>query len=484
MQSGYKQEKGMAGEMTGQAKPPRWMRLDNAGLIFPAALRRNWSNAFRIAISFADPVDPALLQQALDRVALRFPGICVRLRKSLFWHYLEEVPAPCVRQDADQPLVSMTQRDVRRCAIRILYYRNRIAAEFFHAVTDGTGGMIFTKNLAAEYVRLRYGIEVPCIGDIRDLSEEVPKEELRDSFGDHAGPVAAPRDPRNVFHLSGETEPDRFLHETMGIIDAKGLLAAAHEKGVTVTGYLTAILLKCILDIQYERLGIPDRSDDPDAPIPEREAKRRRKLRPVKVQIPVNLRKLYGGCTMRNFVAVVNIGVDPRMGDYSLEELWKIVHHEMELGITGKNMRAIFTPNVMSERSRMLRIVPLPLKNLVMRMVFDTVGETVACTCLSNLGNVKLPQEMAPYVTRVEFILGPQASAPYNCSVTSWQGKTYLSIVRNSVKPELEARFFRTLVKLGHHVKIENNDRPEHAVRNGKGMHGAAAPCGGTECTV
>ena len=35
------------------------MRLDNAALIFPAAQRRHWSNAFRISFSFADPVDPA-----------------------------------------------------------------------------------------------------------------------------------------------------------------------------------------------------------------------------------------------------------------------------------------------------------------------------------------------------------------------------------------------------------------------------------------
>ena len=75
----------------------RWMRLDNAALIFPASLRRHWSNAFRISLNFPDPVDPALLQQALDRVAPRFPSICVRLRRSAFWYYLEELPKPPVK---------------------------------------------------------------------------------------------------------------------------------------------------------------------------------------------------------------------------------------------------------------------------------------------------------------------------------------------------------------------------------------------------
>ena len=137
--------------MEQQTRQLRWMRLDNAALIFPAAQRRHWSNAFRLSFTFRDPVDPALLQQALDNVAPRFPSVCVRLRRSTFWYYLEEVERPpAVREDNYQPLVSMDRSDIRRCAIRVLYYRSRMAVEFFHAVTDGTGGMVFAKTLAAE----------------------------------------------------------------------------------------------------------------------------------------------------------------------------------------------------------------------------------------------------------------------------------------------------------------------------------------------
>ena len=161
----------------------RWMRLDNAALIFPAAQRRHWSNAFRISFSFADPVDPALLQRALDRAAPRFPTVCVRLRRSAFWYYLEELERPPrVREDSAQPLVGMTAADVKKCAIRVLYYRDRMAVEYFHAVTDGTGGLVFAKNLAAEYVRLRYGVTVPAEEGVKDLDEAPRPEEFQDSF--------------------------------------------------------------------------------------------------------------------------------------------------------------------------------------------------------------------------------------------------------------------------------------------------------------
>jgi hypothetical protein len=99
------------------------------------------------------------------------------------------------------------------------------------------------------------------------------------------------------------------------------------------------------------------------------------------------------------------------------------------------------------------------LKNIIMRAVFDTIGERVASMTLSNLGRVELPEAMAPFVERVEFVLGPQSTAPYNASVTSWQGKTFINIVRNTVEPRLEEIFFTKLVKLGCRVAVESNDR-------------------------
>ena len=418
----------------------RWMRLDNAALIFPASLRRHWSNAFRISLNFPDPVDPALLQQALDHVAPRFPSICVRLRRSAFWYYLEELAElPRVREDSAQPLVGMTLADVRSCAIRVLYYRDRMAVEYFHAVTDGTGGLVFAKNLAAEYIRLRYRVEIPAEEGIRDLAEAPRRSEFEDRFQDTAGPVAAPRDSRDVYRPKGRLEPDRFLHVTCGILESDALLGRAKALGVTVTAYLTAVLLQALLDMQAE------------------EQPHRRRRHPVKVQIPVNLRQLYGGDTLRNFVAVANIGVDPRLGDYSFEELVKIVHYQMKLTITEKNMRAIFTPNVNDEANPLLKIVPLSLKSVIMRLVFDSIGERVASLSLSNLGQVRLPEAMAPYVTRVEFVLGSQASSPYNCSVTSWRGRTWVNLVRNTVEPSLERHFYTALVKQGFAVRIESN---------------------------
>ena len=66
---------------------------------------------------------------------------------------------------------------------------------------------------------------------------------------------------------------------------------------------------------------------------------------------------------------------------------------------------------------------------------------------------------MAPYVERMEFIIGPQRSYPNNCSVLSFGGTTCVNMIRNIRESELERRFFSRLVELGVPVEIESNRR-------------------------
>ncbi|MBQ2118790.1 MAG: hypothetical protein II192_07000, partial [Clostridia bacterium] len=140
----------------------KWMRLDNAAKIYPAAKRRKWTSLFRLSADLDREIDPAVLARAAEVTVKRFPSINVRLGEGLFWYYLEENDAPPLpREDGEAPCLLMKKAELKRCAFRILYYRSRIAVEFFHSLTDGTGGMIFLKNLVAEYLFQERGIEAP-----------------------------------------------------------------------------------------------------------------------------------------------------------------------------------------------------------------------------------------------------------------------------------------------------------------------------------
>ena len=420
----------------------RWMQLDNAAKIYPAARRRNWNNLFRLSATLTETVDVPTLQTALDVTVRRFPSIAVRLRRGMFWYYLEQIPAaPAIQPEKSYPLVHMPFDDIRKCAFRVLVYRDRIAVEFFHALTDGTGGTIFLKTLLAEYLCQKYGITVPAEDGVLGRLEEPDEEELEDSFLRYAGDVKASRKEATAYHLSGTPEPDGFKNLVTLMVPTDALRSCAREYGVTVTELLAAAMMQAIDRLQAEK--------EP----------RRSHRKPVKVLIPVNLRNLFPTRTLRNFASYITPEIDPRMGDFTFREICAAVHHRMGLENNPHTMQAKFAANVASERSPVLRVMPLFVKNLAMKLAFDAVGERKSCLCLSNLGSVRLPETMAPYVRRMDFIIGVQAAAPHGCAVVSWNGTAYINCIRNIREPELELHFYQVLHELGLPVKAESNQR-------------------------
>ena len=418
----------------------QWYRLDNAALIFPAIIRRNWNNVFRVSVTLAEPVDPEILSRAAAELKPRFPTVYVRLKAGFFWYYLETVrEAPKAEKDFAWPLTHMTRKELRTCCIRILYYENRIAVEFFHSVTDGTGGMAFLQNLTARYLALKNGAEIPPEGNIVDPFEAPREEETRDCFQLCGAKKSIGRAEATAYRLSGNPEEDSFRHITMGIVPTRTLLDKAHEQGVTVTAYLAAVMAESVRDRQ-----------NMDGKPPEAQ-------KPVKITIPVNLRKTFGLNTLRNFALAVNIGFDPRLGEYSHADVCRLMYHQLAAETIPQRMAGRVTTNVSLQQNMLLRLIPLPVKRMCMRLVYALSGESKGCLNLSNMGEVKVPEKMKPYIERFEFIIGVQYSYPNNCSVVSWHGKTYISMIRGIRESELERLFFSRLVELGIPVEVESN---------------------------
>lgn len=424
-------------------KTLRWVRLDNAAKIYPAARRKNWSNVFRQSVTLTEQVDVEVLKSALEVTVHRFPSIAARLRKGVFWYYLQQVETvPDIKEEYSYPLTFMSKSEMRQCAFRVIAYENRIAVEFFHSLTDGTGALIFLKNLTAEYLEQKYRIRVSLSHGVLDRREPPRPEELEDCFLKNAGPVPASRKDTNAWHMYGEVQKDGFLNVTCFQIPVKNALELAHRYGVSLTVLMSGVMMQALLDLQKEK-------------------RPNRRQKPIKVLIPVNLRRLFPSNTLRNFAMYITPELDPRLGSYDFEEICKLIHHKMGLEVTAKHMGMVIATNVNDEKNPLLRLVPLPLKNAVMKAVFDSVGERKSCLSMSNLGRVTLPPEMEEYVQRFDFILGVQAAAPYNCGMLSYGDTLYINFIRDIRDAELERHFFRVLQQLELPVLVESNQKEE-----------------------
>jgi len=413
----------------------KWFKLDTAALIFPAAMTGNWSNCFRLSAQMSEPVDPAILQQAVNELKDRFPSFYVRLQPGFFWFRLEDAgTVPVVRQDYAYPLTHMGKKELKTICFRVLYYRDRIAAEFFHSITDGTGGSVYFRNLLFRYAEIKYG----SIGErgcgVVSIAEPPAAAELKESFFENSCGYAAPRVTEKAYRMRGTRLPSGRKHLITGTAEAEKVLETAHKYGVSVTAFISAVMLESIIRVQKED--------------------RRGRRGPVKISLPVNLRKLYGSSTLRNFVLALDIGADTRLGDYTLEDLCSCVSHQLKYMATPQYMRGQIASNTMPQKNLLIRLVPLPIKSAIMNLVYTLHGERGSCIALSNLGNVDLPSGLRPYIRNLDFIIGVQRSYPNNCSVISTGGVTRINIIRNIEETRLEQLFFSRLVELGIPVSV------------------------------
>lgn len=427
-------------QVMAEANKLRWMRLDNAAKIYPAARRQNWSNVFRVSATLSEEVDREVLSRALDVTVRRFPSIAVKLRRGLFWYYLQQLSeAPAIREESNYPLTRMSKAEMRKCAFRVIAYERRIAVEIFHSITDGNGALVFLKTLLAEYLQQKHGIHIPAECGVLGRLDEPSDDELEDSYQKYAGSISASRRENNAWRVYGTPEPSGYMNLICFELPVRAVLDKAHEYGVTLTAFLSAVMMQALQNMQKEKYPNPKRRS------------------PIKVLIPVNLRKLFDSRSLRNFAMYTTPEILPRLGEYSFDEICKIIRSQMELDITPKQMSMKIATNVNSERIMAVKIMPLFIKNIVMKAIFDSVGERKSCLALSNLGAVKLPDIMTPYIERMDFILGVQASAPYNCGVISFGDTLYVNFIRNIRESELERHFHCVLRDFGIPVKVQSN---------------------------
>lgn len=417
-----------------------WLKLDNAAKIYPAAKRRHWSNIFRLTVTLDEMIKPDILQSALDLTIRRFPSIAVRVRRGVFWYYLEEISeAPKVLPEYSYPLTHMPFDDILKCAFRVLYYKGRIAVEFFHAVADGNSGMIFLKTLAAQYLRLSIGADISCEQGVLDINEAPRPEELSDDFPKYAGKVSASRKEATAFQLKGTLEPDGSRNIILAELDVKEVLVLSRSYEVTITELMAAVMICSFLDLQ--------------------EKSTKNKLKPVKVLIPTDLRRMFPSSSLRNFVLYVTPGIDPKLGNYTLDEIVNELHHQMAIELSPKRMASRIRANVKMEQIPILRILPLFVKNIGMKIVYELTGEKKSCITMSNLGVIKVPREMEKHIVRFGFTLGVQHTSPNNCAMLSYGGKLYIALIRSIKEPVLERTFLLKLRDLGLHIKVSSNSR-------------------------
>lgn len=423
-----------------KAERREWYQLDLSAIVYPTLQRRDFSSVYRLSVVLKEEIRPQILQQALDLTLPRFPTYKAAIRKGLFWRYLEpnDRPGPFVQEDVKNPCQPMYFKENNRYLIRVYYFRNRISLEAHHSLGDGTGGMCVLLTLTATYLRLLGYQGIENGGFVLDINEKPDKEELEDAYMRYANAkVCPPRLEEKAYRVRGTAEPFYTLNIIDGIMSVSQVAAVSERYHATVTEYLNAVLLEALLKKQKEDGG--------------------RTLRPVKIAMPVNLRRFFPSVTLRNFITMIYPGVDPRLGEYTFEEIVQQVRNYMRYHLNEKLLKGDITTNAETQRNPLIRVVPLFLKDLVVRMFYTKVQDRNSSAGLTNMGIMKVPEGMKPLIERFDIYMGQPFSRRTNCAVISFGDTLTVNFASSIVETDVERHFFRRLVRDGIHVKIESN---------------------------
>jgi len=420
-------------------KKKQWYKLDNAGVLYSAIQREEYSAVYRFSAVMAKPVIPAALQNAVDAVMPRFPGFAMRIRRGLFWYYFEPntAPGPFLKPDVADPCQPIRFHEDAGWLVRFYYYQNRISFEAFHALADGVGALTFFRTLLAEYLR-QTGVSVPAGEGVLDLNESPRQEEMEDAYARYVGPVAR-RLPlvKHAYSNRGQSEPFYTFHVTMGFLPVDQLREKARSYQVSVTEYLAAALLWVLAEKQR--------------------GENYHRMRPVTLAVPVNLRSYFPSDTLRNFLVTVQPGFDPALGKYSFGEVATQVHHYMRLHTTPQEMRSQITLNVRYQSNPALQLIPRVLKNPLVAHNYRTRGVRPFSATFTNPGAFTVPEAMRPHIGHMEVVLG-QATVPRPHVASISHGNIMEITVAGTQKDaDLEREFFRFLVREGLPVRVESN---------------------------
>lgn len=357
----------------------RWLKVDTASIMFSSLSDKKWGRTFRFSAYFNHQIDVPSLEKAASDLMPYYPSIYAYLKTGFFWNHLVFTDRlPEIREENETGMTPITKRKDGRPDFRLTYKGNRISIECSHSLGDGKGIIIFFKALLTRYNELRKG------NDGEYQTSEDPRVNINNAFEDYydKNGEKANDSGEKAFHFPERYEEGytKLLFAKMSTSKVKEL---AHKENMTVTEYLTAVLM----------LGIIKSNKDPV-------------YEPITVAVPVNLRRFFPTMTVRNFTVQTFITFCPEgRRDVTLKEILEATRGQLRRQLKTEELQKTINKYGGLVNNPVIRIVPNIIKQPVMRKMQSKTHSSVT-TIFTNYGACSLPESLAPDIEKLQFVNG------------------------------------------------------------------------------
>ena len=412
-----------------------WRRLDNSAKIFPISAGKKYSTVFRLSAVLKETIKPNILQRAVDKALKEYEFFRVRLKSGFFWNYLEYNPKkPIIEKEKEYPCKYIEPKENNNYLFKVTYFDTKINIDIFHSLTDGNSGVMFFREIIYNYIELAHKDEFKEELRIKrkfDLSAE-------DSYiKNYDKKAKGNNSARKAYKLVGKKIKLGAISAIHEIIDLKQLKQEAKNNNATITQYLTAVLIYSIYKANYLKY---------------------KGKKPIKVCIPVNLKKYFPSNTISNFFSYITLEAEMKKDNLNeFDKILEFVKKDFAKRLTPEEIQKTMSGNVKLGTNPFIKIIPLVLKRPIVRLSYIEIRKYTTTT-FSNIGRIGIIGKYQKYIDNFLMLIAPEPVEKIKCSACSFENKivfTFTSILDDC---SIEEEFYEFLKQKNINVKIESNE--------------------------
>ncbi len=412
-----------------------WRRLDNSAKIFPISAGKKYSTVFRLSALLTETIQPEILTVALEKALKQYEFFKVRLKNGFFWNYLEYNPKkPIVEEEKDYPCKYIEPKENNNYLFKVTYFDRKINIDIFHSLTDGNSGVMFFREIVYNYIELTHKEEFQEELRIKrkfDLSAE-------DSYIKNYNKKAKGNNSnRKAYKLAGRKIKFGAISAIHEMIDLPALKEEAKKQEATITQYLTAVLIYAIYQANYLK---------------------NKGKRPIKVCIPVNLKKYFPSNTISNFFSYITVEADMKKDTLdTFEKILEFVKKDFAKKLTPEEIQKTMSGNVKLGTNPFIKVIPLVLKKPIVRLSYLEIRKYTTTT-FSNIGRIGIIGKYQKYIEDFLMLIAPEPVEKIKCSACSFENHivfTFTSILDDC---SIEKEFYKFLTEKNIKVIIESNE--------------------------
>ena len=411
-----------------------WRRLDNSAKIFPISAGKKYSTVFRLSVVLKEEVNPQILKEAVQMALETYKSFKVRMKQGIFWNYLEHNPKePIIEEEKDYPCKYINPKTNNNYLFKVTYFEKKINIDIFHSLTDGNSGNIFFKEIIYNYLELMY----PDVFINEERKSKKIEYDTEDSYiKNYDKKAKSNASSKRAYIIKGKKLKLGAIGVIHEIIDLEDLKKQCEKNDCTITQYLTAVLIYAIYEENY---------------------KSNNGKKPIKVCIPVNLKKYFPSKTMSNFFSYITLEAEAHKENLdTFERILEFVKEDFKKRLTIEEIMRTMSANVKLGNNPFIKIIPLILKRALVRISYIEIRKYTTIT-FSNIGRMGIIGKYKDYIEYFLMLIAPEPVEKIKCSSCTFENKmtfTFTSILQDV---KIEKKFYVFLRQKGIKVQIESN---------------------------